>query len=137
MGFRIAWFQLRVPRIVWGLWLPAITLLAGAGSRATLLRAPPPVYYSQPVARPYGYSPFAYPGWVRTPEIAEAACEPLTLDNPYVTPSATDSDEIDAEMVEAEDDEFAIKPLVIENPFVLQRPQQAEATELAAVEYVD
>lgn len=27
----------------------------------------PPVYYSTPVARSYGYSPYAYPGFTRTP----------------------------------------------------------------------
>jgi hypothetical protein len=27
----------------------------------------PPVYYSRPVARSYGWSPFAYPGYVTTP----------------------------------------------------------------------
>src|SRR5437868_9588893 len=31
----------------------------------------PPVYYSYPVARTYGYSPFAYPPYVMTPAIAE------------------------------------------------------------------
>ena len=30
----------------------------------------PPVYYSYPVARTYGYSPFAYPPGTRTPEAA-------------------------------------------------------------------
>ncbi len=29
----------------------------------------PPVYYSCPVPRSYGYSPFAYPGCVQTPEV--------------------------------------------------------------------
>src|SRR5437870_3480881 len=29
----------------------------------------PPVYYSEPVARTYGYSPFAYPFGSPTPEI--------------------------------------------------------------------
>jgi len=42
----------------------------------------PPVYYSQPVARPYGYSPFAYPPGTVTPEPAEPKSE-LTI-NPYV-----------------------------------------------------
>ena len=30
----------------------------------------PPVYYSYPVARPYGFSPFAYPPGVMTPDAA-------------------------------------------------------------------
>ena len=42
----------------------------------------PPVYYSYPVARPYGYSPFAYPPGIMTPELhaggrAGGNCEPL------------------------------------------------------------
>src|SRR3954470_23644902 len=43
----------------------------------------PPVYYSQPVPRTYGYSPFAYPPGVMTPEIA-CAPQPVTINNPYV-----------------------------------------------------
>lgn len=42
----------------------------------------PPVYYSQPVARTYGYSPFAYPGTVKTPEAPVAA---KVINNPHVT----------------------------------------------------
>ena len=45
----------------------------------------PPVYYSQPVPRTYGYSPFAYPPGVMTPEVVEAV-EPQVIDNPYVEP---------------------------------------------------
>ena len=33
----------------------------------------PPVYYSVPVARTYGYSPFAYPPGTMTPEIEMCA----------------------------------------------------------------
>lgn len=40
----------------------------------------PPAYYSYPVPRPYGYSPFAYPGITPTPY---AAVEPQTIVNPY------------------------------------------------------
>jgi hypothetical protein len=42
----------------------------------------PPVYYSQPVPRTYGYSPFAYPPGVMTPEVIEAV-EPQVIENPY------------------------------------------------------
>jgi hypothetical protein len=41
----------------------------------------PPVYYSYPVPRPYGYSPWAYPGWTPTPHVQ--AAEPDVLVNPY------------------------------------------------------
>lgn len=47
----------------------------------------PPVYYSQPIARTYGYSPFAYPGSVRTPEIVAPAASAKTITNPHVTPT--------------------------------------------------
>ena len=43
----------------------------------------PPVYYSYPVARPYGYSPFAYPPGVLTPE-AKPALGGQTYINPFV-----------------------------------------------------
>ncbi len=47
----------------------------------------PPVYYSYPVARPYGFSPFAYPPGVMTPDVAP---QPRAAEyrNPYV-PSPT------------------------------------------------
>jgi hypothetical protein len=41
----------------------------------------PPVYYSRPVARPYGYSPFAYPPGFVTPDIQQMPTEVI---NPYV-----------------------------------------------------
>ena len=50
----------------------------------------PPVYYSYPVPRTYGYSPFAYPASVRTPEIV-AAAEPETIINPYVPSSVKET----------------------------------------------
>lgn len=43
----------------------------------------PPVYYSKPVPRTFGYSPFAYPGWVPTPALPQSY-EPVTIVNPYV-----------------------------------------------------
>ena len=42
----------------------------------------PPVYYSYPVPRPYGYSPFAYPGIVPTPEFQTQ--ESAVLLNPHM-----------------------------------------------------
>ena len=42
----------------------------------------PPVYYSLPVPRTYGYSPFAYPPTVMTPDIVEDKSE--TIINPHV-----------------------------------------------------
>jgi hypothetical protein len=42
----------------------------------------PPVYYSQPVPRAYGWSPFAYPPGTMTPEVAVEV--PQEVINPYV-----------------------------------------------------
>ncbi|HEY2883524.1 MAG TPA: hypothetical protein VGJ15_13850 [Pirellulales bacterium] len=42
----------------------------------------PPVYYSMPVPRTYGWSPFAYPPGTMTPEVE--ADSPEELVNPYV-----------------------------------------------------
>src|SRR5262245_48352075 len=43
----------------------------------------PPVYYSYPVPRTYGYTPFAYPPYVMTPDVVEDK-QPTTIENPYV-----------------------------------------------------
>jgi hypothetical protein len=56
----------------------------------------PPVYYSMPVPRTYGYSPFAYPGFVETPAWEgaigyappAAPATPKMIINPYVEPSS-------------------------------------------------
>ena len=37
----------------------------------------PPVYYSHITPRPYGFSPFAYPGFAQTPEAHGHAINPL------------------------------------------------------------
>jgi hypothetical protein len=75
----------------------------------------PPVYYSYPVPRTYGYSPFAYGPWVMTPEVA-APPQPVTIINPYV-PNADK-----APATEASDRSAAVsaqpEPLVIINPYV-------------------
>ncbi len=42
----------------------------------------PPVYYSLPVPRTYGWSPFAYPPGTMTPEVEPA--QPQDMINPYV-----------------------------------------------------
>ncbi len=81
----------------------------------------PPVYYSHPVPRPYGYSPYAYPGWVGTPELAAAAPCPQSMDNPYVAPTSAKADETAPAEKSAETDEFARvdpQPQQIVNPYV-------------------
>jgi hypothetical protein len=83
----------------------------------------PPVYYSYPVPRTYGYSPFAYPPYVMTPEFAGAA-QPLEIINPHVESTeakptkSTKSDHSAATSARVE-------PLVVINPFVA--PNQAVA----------
>jgi hypothetical protein len=78
----------------------------------------PPVYYSYPVPRTYGYSPFAYPPGVMTPEVEFV--EPLAIDNPYFSGST----EVEsAEAAEAAVDQTTAAPatagpLVIVNPYV-------------------
>ena len=44
----------------------------------------PPVYYSYPVPRPYGWSPWAYPPGVMTPEILGEIGGPKEIINPHV-----------------------------------------------------
>jgi hypothetical protein len=43
----------------------------------------PPVYYSYPVPRTYGYSPWAYPPGVMTPEVQQG---PVVIPNPHAAP---------------------------------------------------
>jgi hypothetical protein len=75
----------------------------------------PPVYYSYPVARTYGYSPFAYPPGTITPATAPqvAAVEYI---NPFVKPSG-DSNGTPAEVKETVD-KSASMPRMYSNPFV-------------------
>jgi hypothetical protein len=49
----------------------------------------PPVYYSYPVPRPYGFSPYAYPPGVMTPEILSEPTGPKEIINPHVPPAET------------------------------------------------
>ena len=42
----------------------------------------PPVYYSHPVPRTYGHSPFPYPGIYETPEIELPSAE--IIENPHI-----------------------------------------------------
>ena len=69
----------------------------------------PPVYYSYPVPRTYGYSPFAYPLGSPTPEITITDAQPGVMINPYV-PKAESSG--------ASLEKTAGGPLTIINPFV-------------------
>lgn len=82
----------------------------------------PPVYYSYPVPRTYGYSPFAYPPGVMTPEVSVAP-EPLEIINPHVPSTDSDKPAKKADTMAAA--KRQPEPLVILNPYV--RPVKALA----------
>lgn len=76
----------------------------------------PPVYYSYPVARTYGYSPFAYPPGTMTPN-APPKVAALEIVNPYVRSSdrpATPPTPKREELV----DPTASQPRMYYNPYV-------------------
>lgn len=85
----------------------------------------PPVYYSHPVARTYGYSPFAYPPGVMTPEVE---CAPLAIENPYFQGSVEVSAE-DAEKAPVNRTTEVAKPagpLMVVNPYVVESAEVAQ-----------
>jgi hypothetical protein len=74
----------------------------------------PPVYYSLPVARSYGYSPFAYPPGYTTPPVECPAAAPVTIPNPFV-PQKKPSEPAKREKVTQ-------SPVRVVNPFVSEIP---------------
>ncbi len=78
--------------------------------------AHPPVYYSYPVPRTYGHSPFAYPPHFRTPDVIESS-GPVMV-NPYI-PSSTETPTSDAgsDRGVSHPQQSATAPLVVDNPF--------------------
>ncbi len=68
----------------------------------------PPVYYSRPVARTYGYGPWAYPPQIMTPDLP--APTPKVIQNKFVPPPKA--------VEKAGEDKTAAVPLRILNPFV-------------------
>lgn len=85
----------------------------------------PPVYYSEPVPRTYGYSPFAYGPEVMTPDVVEGS-RPVTIDNPYVPLKNASPAEVKTTDRSAAA-ERPIEPLVIVNPFVAPTRQVANS----------
>ncbi|MFO0912976.1 MAG: hypothetical protein U0795_08460 [Pirellulales bacterium] len=73
----------------------------------------PPVYLSHPVPRTFGYSPFAYPGFYRTPEVVEA--EPEMIENPHVEQPAENK---------PTSHKTAAAPLEVLNPYVDSAPAE-------------
>ena len=78
--------------------------------------AHPPVYYSYPVPRTYGYSPFAYPPGVMTPDVVNDSA-PIEITNPYVPSSQQDKSK-DHPNQTAASVRRQPEPLVIDNPYV-------------------
>jgi hypothetical protein len=83
----------------------------------------PPVYYSYPVPRTYGYSPFAYPPYVMTPD-PHCEAQPLEIINPHVPKSQENPAEPETER--AVKAAVQPEPLVIVNPFVTPRQSVAQ-----------
>jgi hypothetical protein len=81
--------------------------------------AHPPVYYSYPVPRTYGYSPFAYPPYVMTPDVADD-CAPVEITNPYVPSSKQDKAATPSDHTASHVGRH-VEPLVIDNPFVARQ----------------
>ncbi|HUY89432.1 MAG TPA: hypothetical protein VMV10_11920 [Pirellulales bacterium] len=77
----------------------------------------PPVYYSMPVPRTYGHSPFAYPPGYMTPEV-EMLPAPKTIVNPHAAPSANSGKPKKAVPPAGRTTQA---PRTILNPFVEQR----------------
>ena len=75
----------------------------------------PPVYYSAPVARTYGYSVFPYSGDVRTPDLPMPAKE---MKNPHAKPMKNAKSTKESRSLL--DLTMKIDDGVVENPFVNQ-----------------
>jgi hypothetical protein len=80
----------------------------------------PPVYYSYPVARPYGYSPFAYPPGTMTPEIQQQTAA-VEYRNPFVPQQPK----------QASQDKTASAPRMYYNPYVKQASTASTAASAA------
>lgn len=78
----------------------------------------PPVYYSAPFPRTYGYSPFAYPGTKETPEMAPVAAAKM-IENPHVKPAK----------LTPSDDQTAVTWEVIRNPFADGQAQRLASSD--------
>jgi len=107
----------------WGLHRYFVSPYYPSDRRIPYFAEHPPVYYSYPVPRTYGYSPYASPPTYAAPEVR---FDPIIIPNPYVPaePAAT-------EQVKPADrsaaDHRGPQPLVIVNPYV---PQEASVVSL-------
>ncbi|MEM9657586.1 MAG: hypothetical protein AAF961_04410 [Planctomycetota bacterium] len=92
----------------------------------------PPVYYSYPVPRTYGYSPFAYPPGYTTPDVAIDAPPPLAVNNPYTEKKAEDLPSQSSDAVDRTAAAAAPTPLVIYNPYVSSAVASSRAVDSIA-----
>ncbi|MEQ8211183.1 MAG: hypothetical protein RH917_15255 [Lacipirellulaceae bacterium] len=93
----------------------------------------PPVYYSYPVPRTYGHSPFAYLPTHVTPEYAAPA--PLAIDNPYMKESQTaaaDSQVEKPSLDQTTSTQQRVEPLAIVNPYAMPQADAVEGPILQA-----
>jgi hypothetical protein len=79
----------------------------------------PPVYYSRPVARTYGYSPWAYPPQTKTPDVAPRT--PKVIQNKFVPPTKDGT-------TKAAKHRVAAAPVRILNPFVTDVAAMAKSS---------
>lgn len=86
-------------------------------SQVPYFAAHPPVYYSYPVARPYGHSPFAYLPSVQAPAMVPAPVKPQEILNPF-TSKATKPNEAGADRTTQA--ENRVQPLLVINPYFSQ-----------------
>ena len=83
----------------------------------------PPVYYSAPVPRTYGYSPFAYPPGYSTPDLV-AQAEPVEIMNPHFKASTESAAKPQEDQVTVTTNKNA--PLMVLNPYVTTRVAELE-----------
>jgi hypothetical protein len=78
------------PYVAWGYYGPYPYLGSVNQPKIPYYALYPPVYYSYPVARPYGYSPFALPPGVEPVEPQEPMAEEII--NPFYRAKGNDSE---------------------------------------------
>jgi hypothetical protein len=91
--------------------------------------AHPPVYYSYPVPRTYGYSPFAYPPGTMTPDVIMGDEKPVTIVNPYVPSSQQKAAAAADQSASTSRANSQPEPLVIINPYVAGAGAVAQASQ--------
>jgi hypothetical protein len=78
----------------------------------------PPVYYSYPVPRAYGWSPWAYPPGVMTPEILGELGGPQEIINPHVPQPENAKPTANTNQTVRHSQSIAPIPQVVINPYV-------------------